>query len=205
MSPLSTVCILHLQKGCEACQSLNEKATTLAFYIYSSLGKLEIPVYFNHTWLILIQDQRATLSDTDTERDMNLQAPVSIWLAVLTVAACSCCLSALQILADKAWVFLDLVHHATSLWEIPEEGFLGNCDESRSTAAKSQTDLALKALHFTCEEAVWGQLCAVCQLEVKHHQSTQWTDLVGAPCLAPHKTKMTLFKSLIVFNFYFIT
>lgn len=49
LSPLSTVCILHLQKCCEACQSLNEKAMTLAFYTYSSLGKLETPVYFNHT------------------------------------------------------------------------------------------------------------------------------------------------------------
>lgn len=135
----------------------------------------------------------------------NLQAPVSIWLAVLIMVARSCCLSTLQILADKVWVFLDSVQHATSSWEISEEGFLGNQDESRSTAAKSQPDLALTNLHFACEEAVWGQPCAECQLEVKHNQSTMRTDLMGAPCPALYKIKITQFRSLKVFNFLFLT
>lgn len=123
------------------------------------------------------------VTQTHTE-NKSLQASVSIYFltAVLLVAAWSCCLSALWVLADEARVFLDL-EHPTGLWEISEEGFFGNRDKSRSTAASSQADLGLTNFHFTCEETVWVQLYADCQLEVNHRLPATWTDLLRASCI----------------------
>lgn len=183
-------------------QSLHDRTMTLAHFEVL-WGNEKILVYFNHIWWMWSGSKSFTEYHRYTQKTWVYSHLYPVFSDCCPAHGCMV-LSNLQILADKVGAFIDIVQDPASLWEISEEGFLGNRDEIKSTAASSQTDLALKSLPFTCGGAVLIQLYADCHLEIKH-LSPMWTDPVHVPFLLLYKISVTQFKSLMVFNLYFLT